>query len=63
MKTTNTSKLTSVHSVMIFVASLGISYALVSEFFFERPKRELLLVMIGTLVAGIASRKRQQTEQ
>jgi len=48
---------------MFFVASSGISYALVSEFLFESPKRELLLVIIGMLVAGIASRKRQQTEQ
>lgn len=62
MKTANTSKLTAVSSIMIFLASFGISYSLVSEFFFEQPKREFLGIMVCLLVAGIASRMRKRAE-
>ncbi len=62
MKTVNTSKISSVNSVMLFLASFGISYSLVSEFAFERPKRELLAIMICLLVASFASKKRENAE-
>jgi hypothetical protein len=63
MKTINTLTLTSVNSVLLFLASFGISYALVSEIFFGNPKREFLGIMICLLVAGIASKMRKQAEK
>lgn len=60
MKSTSINKKTSINSLLIFLASLGISFSLVNEFVFDRPKRELLVIMICLLVAGFTSKKRQQ---
>ncbi len=62
MKTINASKNSSVNSVILFLASFGISYSLVSEFAFGRPKRELVAIMICLLVASFASKKREKAE-
>jgi len=62
MKSVNTSSLSSVNSVMLFLASFGISYSLVSEFIYGHSKREFLGFMICLLAVSIASRKRQQAE-
>ncbi|SHI36136.1 hypothetical protein [Flavobacterium terrae] len=62
MKTINTSKISSVNSIMLFLASFGISYSLVSEFAFERPNRELLVIIICLLAGSFASKKREKAE-
>ncbi|WP_313804735.1 hypothetical protein [Flavobacterium sp.] len=63
MKTSTNKKSTPVNSLLIFLASFGIGFALINEFVFDRPKRALLAIMICLLVVGIASKKRQQAEK
>lgn len=46
--------------LLLFFSSLGIGYSLVSQFVYNKPKSELLVVMICLLVAGIASRLREK---
>lgn len=46
--------------LMIFFSSVGIGYALISQFFYNKPKIEILAVMVCLLVAGIASRLREK---
>lgn len=46
--------------LMIFFSSLGIGYALINQFIYDKPKTEILAVMICLLVAGIASRLREK---
>lgn len=63
MKTSHINKNTSVSSLLIFLASFGISFSLVNEFVFDKPKSELLVIMICLLVAGFASKKRNQSKR
>ena len=41
--------------IMIFISSVGLNYALVSQFVYDKPKSELLLMMSCLFVAGVFS--------
>lgn len=62
MKNSQPNTIKNASSLLIVMSIIGIVTFLVSEFVFDRPKRELLIIMGCLLVAGIASRKRQQAE-
>ncbi|BFM42775.1 hypothetical protein CFS9_14160 [Flavobacterium sp. CFS9] len=48
------------HFVFVFAASAGLGYALVNQFFLEKPNMALLLVMICLFVASMASWQRKK---
>ena len=41
--------------IMIFISSLGIGYALVSQYVYDKPKSEMLLMMSCFFLAGVFS--------
>jgi hypothetical protein len=61
MKTTSTSKSENIFNfVFIFLTSLGLGYTLVNQFLLNKPKTELLVVMICLFVISIASWQRRK---
>lgn len=58
MKTESTKKLSERNyfgPCMIFISSIGLSYSLVSQYIYDKPKAELLLMMSCLFVAGVFS--------
>jgi hypothetical protein len=41
--------------VMIFISSIGFGYALVSQYVYDKPKSEMLLMMSCFFLAGVFS--------
>lgn len=41
--------------IMIFISSIGVSYALVGQYVYNKPKSEMLLMMSCLFVAGVFS--------
>ena len=41
--------------IMIFISSIGVSYALMSQYVYNKSKSELLLMMSCLFVAGVFS--------
>lgn len=41
--------------VMIFISSIGLGYALVSQYVYDKPKSEMLLLMSCFFLAGVFS--------
>ncbi|MBF7093353.1 hypothetical protein IUY40_17605 [Flavobacterium sp. ALJ2] len=61
MKTTSTSKSEKIFNfVFIFLTSLGLGYTLVNQFLLNKPKTELLTVIISLFVISIASWQRRK---
>lgn len=58
MKTSLTSapQKSATNYVTIFVTSLGISYALISQIFYNKSNMELLVIMICLLSVGVTSK-------
>lgn len=58
MKTslTPTPQKSGIDYVTIFVTSLGISYALVNQIFYNKSNMELLVIMICLLSVGVTSK-------
>jgi hypothetical protein len=58
MKTETTKKFSEgnyVGPIMIFISSIGLSYALVSQYVYDKPKSEMLLIMSCLFLAGVFS--------
>jgi hypothetical protein len=41
--------------IMIFISSIGVGYALVNQYVYDKPKSEMLLVMSCFFLAGVFS--------
>ncbi|MFE3867403.1 hypothetical protein ACFX5E_04850 [Flavobacterium sp. LS2P90] len=41
--------------IMIFISSIGVGYALVNQYVYEKPKSEMLLMMSCFFLAGVFS--------
>jgi hypothetical protein len=41
--------------IMIFISSIGLGYALVSQYVYDKPKSEMLLMMSCFFLAGVFS--------
>ncbi|WP_310377281.1 hypothetical protein [Flavobacterium sp.] len=46
----------------IFIAAMGISYALVSQIFYNKSNIELLVIMICLLSVGVTSKLKHNNE-
>ena len=58
MKTENKKKISERNDfgpVMIFISSIGLSYALVNQYVYEKPNSDMLLMMSCFFVAGVFS--------
>ena len=49
--------------VFIFLSSFGLGYALVNKFIFDKPKTELLLLMICLFIISVISWQREKKDR